>query len=330
MHGDFFEAGPQGIFRSLPTAGVIFSFIGFSPAIQMAGECKNPQRALPIAIVGSLVICMVLYTLLQASFINALPIDAVKDGWQAISFPGEAGPFAGLASVLGMMWLVYLLYFDATISPFGTALLYTTATARVNYALSKNGVMPESFQDLNKQSVPMKAVMTNFCVGLFLFLPFPGWEKLVSFLVLSFFFVYAVGPIALLSLRYTMPDKERPFKLPVGHTFTLLAFYICNLIIFWTGFDTIWKVLVAITCGYIYLCLYRLTSHGKKLDIEWASGWWMFPYYIGTGILSYLGSFGHGTGTIPFGIDFAVIGLFTLIIFYFAIKAAILRSQRQS
>lgn len=61
-HGDFFEAGAHGILRALPTAGVIFSFIGFSPAIHFAGESKNPQRALPIAIIGSLSICMVLYT----------------------------------------------------------------------------------------------------------------------------------------------------------------------------------------------------------------------------------------------------------------------------
>lgn len=99
--------------------------------------------------------------------------------------------------------------------------------------------MPTAFQTLKKHGVPMRAVFFNFFIGLFLFLPFPGCEKLASFLVLSFVFVYVAGPTALLSLRYTRPEETRPFSAPCAHALTLLAFYICNLIIFWTEFITI-------------------------------------------------------------------------------------------
>ncbi|HYF98348.1 MAG TPA: amino acid permease, partial [Coxiellaceae bacterium] len=63
-HG-FAPMGLQGVLAALPSAGVIFSFIGYNPAIQMAAEAKNPQRDVPFAILGALILCIILYVLLQ-------------------------------------------------------------------------------------------------------------------------------------------------------------------------------------------------------------------------------------------------------------------------
>src|SRR5260221_14776254 len=57
----FMPYGIKSIFISLPMAGVIYSFISFNPAIELAAETKNPRKTIPIAILGSLVICMILY-----------------------------------------------------------------------------------------------------------------------------------------------------------------------------------------------------------------------------------------------------------------------------
>ncbi len=204
----FFSSGLHGLLASLPSAGIIFSFIGYSSAVQMGGEAKRPQFAIPFAILGALVICTILYCGLQIAFVGAVPESALLNGWEHLSFAGDAGPFVGLMSLLGVAWCVQLLYVDAVLSPFGTALIYTGSTARMAYAMGKNGYMPSFLRKLNKQGTPSRLVWVNFFLGMLLFLPFPSWQSMMSFLVSSVVFAYAVGPLALVVLRKIAPDHS--------------------------------------------------------------------------------------------------------------------------
>ncbi len=117
----------------------MFSLFGFRTALDMAGEAKNPQRDVPLAMIGAVGICLVIYVLLQVAFIGVIPPDHLKHGWHEISEKVPGGPFAGFAAMLGVTWLAFALYIDAVVSPAGTGLAYTGATARINYAMSKNG-----------------------------------------------------------------------------------------------------------------------------------------------------------------------------------------------
>ncbi|MCW5590445.1 MAG: APC family permease [Legionellales bacterium] len=319
LQDGFLPFGWHGVVKSIPTAGVIFSFIGFTPAVQLAGEAKNPQRAVPLAVIGSLLICIFLYVALQFVFIAILPAGSLSAGWQNLTFAGANGPFVGIAAGLGLFWLSLLIYFSSVFSPLGTAFNYTASTGRMNYAMSENGYMPKWLQQLNSHHVPGKAIFMNYIVGLILLLPFPGWQSLVGFLVLTIVIAYITGPIALMSLRHQRPHEKRPFKLPCAALLTPLAFYICNLIVFWTGWYTFEKVMIALMIGYIYLFCYRKLFHASASPIYWHKSWWIFPYFIGMSVISYLGSFGNGLGKIPFGWDFLVIGLFSLIIFKLAV-----------
>ncbi|MBS0605047.1 MAG: amino acid permease [Verrucomicrobia bacterium] len=314
--GGFAPYGLKGILTALPAAGVIFSFIGYSTAILLAGESKNPQRNIPFAVIGSILICIVLYVIVQLAFLLAVDPGMLKGGWKSLQFQGDSGPFAGMAMTLGLAWLAMILFVDAAISPFGTALIYTSAAARMNYAMSQNGYMPAFMRKLNDRKSPAVAITANYLLGLLLFLPFPGWQGMVTFLVSAFIISYAVGPVALSSLRKIMPDAKRPFRLPFERLFAVTSFFICNILVFWTGWDTFSKILIAILVGYAYLTLHKFTKEGRKLKLDIASGLWLFPYYIGLGVISYLGTFGGGTGLIPFGWDFLVIFLFSMAIFY--------------
>ncbi|MCH9770397.1 MAG: APC family permease [Gammaproteobacteria bacterium] len=313
-HG-FAANGVKGVLSALPTAGVIFSFIGYSPAIQLAGEAKNPQRSIPIAIIGALCFSIVLYVVLQVAFVGALKPSAFAHGWRHLSFVGDAGPFAGIMTLLGVVWLVKILYIDAAISPFGTALIYTASTARMCYAMGDNGYLPKPMMKLNKFSVPARILFLNYIIGLILFLPFPTWQNLVGFLVSALVFAYAVGPLALLVLRKTLPHQPRPFRVPAAKLVCLSAFYICNLIVYWTGWVIIAKMGVAIALGYVVLFFYRRSEQGKRLSFQWNKSWWIF-IYIGLMVLvSYLGNFGGGRNIIPFGWDFLVIAVISWFIF---------------
>ncbi|TAK71733.1 MAG: APC family permease [Gammaproteobacteria bacterium] len=310
--------GWQTILTAVAAGGVAFAFNGFKNGVEMAGEAKNLAVAIPLSTAGSVMACMLLYLGLQVCFIGALDPASMQQGWQHLKFAGDVGPFAGLAAGLGLLWLVKLLYVDAVISPSGAGLIYVTGTARVLYAMSQIGYVPAFLSRLNRQRLPMYAIFVNFLCGLFTFLPLPGWQAMANFLVSILVITYAMGPIALLSLRQTLPDKPRPFRLPMANILCVLAFYCCNLFSYWTGWDSISKLLMALSIGLMVFGIAYLRGNINMEKDEIKSGAWFIPYIIGLVVISYLGSFG-GKNIIPFGWDFAVIALFSIGILYLAV-----------
>lgn len=312
----------QGIMKAVAVGGIAFAFTGFKHGVELAGETKNSQVAIPLAIIGSIVSCLLLYVSLQLAFIGALPKASLLQGWSHLTFTGDVGPFAGIAAGLGLVWLLKFLYADAVISPLGAGLIFTTSTARILYAMSKNGYFPQLLSKLNKQHFPTYAIFLNFIIGLSLFLPLPGWQAMVSFLVSAMVLSYAMGPIALLCLRLQLPNEKRHFRLPFANFLCLIAFYCCNLVSYWTGWETISKLAVAILFGFI---LFMVAYNHKKIsakNIGVKAILWMLPYFIGLCLISYLGAFG-GKNIIPFGWDFFVIAVFSILILYLAITTRI-------
>lgn len=310
--------GWQAILSAVATAGVAFAFTGFKHGVELAGEAKKLAFAIPLAIVGSVVCCMVLYIGLQVAFIGALDPHLLTHGWENLRFVGDVGPFAGMAAVLGLVWLLKLLYVDAAISPMGAGLIYVTSTARILYAMSQIGFVPKFLMKLNKQKFPIAAIFFNFVIGMFLFLPLPGWQAMVSFLVSGMVISYAMGPIALLCLRRDLPNEKRLFRLPAANFVCLLAFYFCNLISYWTGWDTIYKLAIAILIGFVFFLLACTSGRLKNKELGMKSMLWLVPYLGGLITISYLGAFG-GKNLIPFGWDFLVLGIFSIVILRLAI-----------
>lgn len=315
-HTAFTVTGWQAILTAVASGGVAFAFTGFKHGVELAGEAKNLSYSLPIAIVGSVLVCLLLYIGLQVAFIGAIDPSALVAGWGKLNFIGDAGPFAGLALGLGLFWLANLLYLDAAVSPGGAGLIYVTSTARILYAMSKMGYLPQSLQKLNKQGFPVVSIFVNFLLGMFLFLPLPGWQAMVSFLVSGMVISYAMGPIALICMRQELPEKKREFRLPLAYVICPVAFYFCNLLSYWCGWETLYKLAIAIILGFIVFLVY-LRDDRSLVSIK--SGLWLFPYLGGLVLISYLGAFG-GINLIPFGWDFLVIALFSLVVFFFAVK----------
>lgn len=315
---NFSQNGWHAILAAVATGGVAFAFTGFKHGVELAGEAKKSAIAIPLAIVGSVVCCTLLYLGLQVAFIGALDPGIIAKGWQNVHFIGDVGPFAGLAAALGLIWLLKLLYVDAAVSPLGAGLIYVTSTARILYAMSKIGYVPKFLTKLNKQDFPIAAIFMNFAIGMFLFLPLPGWQAMVSFLVSGMVISYAMGPIALLCLRLELPNEKRAFRLPMANILCLLAFYFCNLMSYWTGWETIYKLSIAIGIGFLFFMFACLSGRLKSQSLGMKSAFWIIPYLGGLILISYFGSFG-GKNIIPFGWDFLIIGIFSVVILYLAI-----------
>src|SRR3954449_8108578 len=122
--GGFMPYGWHGVFESIATAGIVFSYLGFRQGVELAGETDNPKRNVPFAVIGSVLLAGFAYVALQVAFLGAAPSSGLTHGWSGLSFENDFGPLAGIAQIIGLSWLQTILYADAVISPAGTGLIY--------------------------------------------------------------------------------------------------------------------------------------------------------------------------------------------------------------
>ena len=317
----FAPFGAKGVLSAISSSGIIFALLGFEQAIQLAGESRDPKRDLPRATLGSVAIGAVIYVLLQLVFIVALPHSAFAHGWAKLNFEGISGPWAGLATLVGLGWLSVILYLDAVVSPGGTGLIYTTATSRVSFGLAKNGYLPKVFARTDRRGVPWFGLIMSFVTGVVCFLPFPSWQELVGFITSASVLMYAGAPLAYGVFAERLPHLERPYRLPAGKVLAPLSFVVANLIIYWAGWDTLWRLGVAIVLGYVLLGVYAWYAVAAGLPdaprLDWKAAQWLPVYLLGLGLISWQGGFG-GQGHLALWWDMLVVTAFSLVIYYWA------------
>jgi len=302
-YGGWFPAGWNGVFAAVSTGGTLFAMLGFRAAIEMAGEARNPQRDIPLALIGSVLITGIIYVLIQIAFIGALTPEDLLHGWKGLSSHVQTGPFVGLATAAGLIWLSRLIFVDAVISPGGCGLVFCGASARLSYAMAKNGQLPWFFSLLNKRGVPAIAIGVNFLIGLIFFAPSQTWQSIVSFISSIQILSLAFGPPALLALRRRAPGVTRPFRVPMYPLFCAVTFFAANVIVYWCGWETnrvCLSLLAILGIGFVIAKKWRAPQ--EKLN--WAGVVWLVPYGVGLALVSALGQFGggadsSGAGSIP-------------------------------
>ncbi len=315
----FAPYGLQGIMAAVSTGGVIFSFIGFRHIVDMAGEVRNPKFAIPAALVLSIVMCAAIYLALQIAFIGALDPTSLAQGWSSLSFGGE-GPLDAVIMSVGLVWFLSVLNVGSVIGPFGNGLVATGSNARIAMALSKNGFLPQRIMQLSSFGVPLWALALNFGIGVLFLLTVPFTTVIAlngAAIVLSF----AVGPIAVVCLRKLMPDHPRSIRIPAVRFVGALAFAIATLIVYWSGWDTVWRLGIALIIGMLLLLI---RFHNRLDEMDVAEARWLMPYFVGVGLISLFGQFGEGAlKLIPFGWDILVCILFSTAIFMIAVRSSL-------
>ncbi len=326
--GGFAPYGAHGIFAALPL-GVVFAIQGFEQAVQMGGEAKNPQRDLPRAIMTAMAVGAIVYIALEIAFIGALhPANLVR-GWENPIGFDDYGPYYTLALGAGVGWLGTILIIDAFVSPAGTGLVYVGTSARLSYALGQEEVLPDKLTQTNKNKVPVYSILLAFAVGMIFFLPFPSWGKLVAIITSATAIMYAFAPVSLAALHKSDPDRPRGYRVPVPKLICPVGFCSANLIIYWSGFDVMWKLLAMIFAGRVLFEFALRRASTNRTDIDWRASSWIWPWLIGMTVISVLGRYGHGHNVLPDWIDMGTVILFSLAIFYYAVEFRMSNAQVQ-
>ncbi|HEU5390077.1 MAG TPA: APC family permease [Streptosporangiaceae bacterium] len=342
----FMPGGVRALFGALPAAGIIFAYSGFEQADQLAGEIKNPGRNLPLAIIISVLIATAIYTLLQVAFIVALPPALLggHGGLVGLVCPDtgtcnpsiaelNAGPFAAVAVLAGLGWLAHILRVDAFISPSGTGLIYTTGTSRVSYGLARNRYFPQIFGRVSSNGIPWVGLIGAFLIGLLFLLPFPSWHSLVGLITAASVLMYAGAPLSLGAFRGQVPEANRPYRMQAAGVLAPAAFVVANLLIYWSGFEVIWKLGIVLIIGYVLIGIFMAMDR-QRPPLDWKSAVWLPVWLIGLGIISWQGQYSGGavaapvnTNNIPFWWDILIVAGFSLIIWFWAMRTKLPREE---
>jgi amino acid transporter len=321
--GGFMPYGLDGIVGALSHGAIIFSFVGFQAIIFLGKEADNPQKSIPRALFGGLAFATLLYIFLQTSFIMAIPEAALSNGWKNLTFVGDAGPFAGLFIGLGLAWMVYVLNANAIISPTGTGNAYVAAASRILYSMGLQNDAPQWIVKLNRQKIPHVALIVNFVIGMLFFLPFGGWQSMVAFLSSAIVLTLASAPLCLPIFRKIHPDLHRPFKVPAVHFSCFIAFYVCNLLLFWAGWETLSKLYIVIIAGVVvYAVSYVFKWMPRSDNLALKSFLWFPAYLLFSGLLSYYKPDVY--------IGFAYVAAYSIVIYVWAQYSAISIKQGQT
>lgn len=245
--GTFGKFGFSGILRG--AAVIFFAYIGFDAVSTAAQESKNPQRDLPIGILGSLAICTVLYILVALVLTGIVPYTSL----------GVPDPIAVGVDAIGVKWLSPLIKIGAVAGLSSVILVMLLGQPRIFFVMAKDGLLPPVFAKMHpKFKTPYMAtiivgVLAMVLAGLF---PIGVLSKLVS---LGTLLAFSSICLSILILRKKQPDTHRPFKTP-GSPFVPIFGIVCCL-----GVTTFLNLYAWIAMGiWLVVGLIVYFAYGKK------------------------------------------------------------------
>ncbi len=262
-YADFFKHGWGGV---LTGAGIVFfAFIGFDAVSTAAQEAKNPKRDMPIGILGSLVVCTILYILFSYVLTGVAPYtDFVKAGKEASVVYAIETYMHGYSWLATSVTVAILLGFSSVI------LVMLMGQSRVFYTMASDGLLPKVFSDLHpKFRTPYKSNIILFVfVGAFAaFIPGSVAGDLTSIGTLFAFVLVCIG---VWILRRKDPNLVRPFKTPLVPLVPILGILICSAMIISLPNETLLSAFIWMCFGLIVYFSYsknhsRLRNPGDIL-----------------------------------------------------------------
>ncbi len=224
------------------SAVIFFAYIGFDSISTHSEEAKNPQRDLPIGIIASLVICTILYILVAAVLTGMVRYDQL---------PKDA-PVAGAFAMVHIDWARYLISFGALTGMTSVLLVMMLSQPRVFLAMARDGLVPPSFFGAvhPKFKTPYKStILTGLFVGLMgAFLPLDILSDLVN---IGTLLAFAIVCGAVLIMRKTNPEANRPFRVPLVPLVPILGIVMCVMLMFSLPWQNWVRLAVWLAIGFV-------------------------------------------------------------------------------
>jgi APA family basic amino acid/polyamine antiporter len=245
----------------LGAAGVVFfAYIGFDAVSTAAQEAKNPKRDMPIGILGSLVICTILYILFAHVLSGVASVNDFRTQGREASVA-----YAITTYMPGYEWLSKLVTVAILAGFSSVILVMLLGQSRVFYSMSRDGLVPSIFSDTHpKFRTPWKSNMLFFVLTAVFaaFLPESIVGEMTSIGTLFAFILVCAG---VWILRVRRPDLPRAFKVPMVPVVATLGIVTCGAMIYGLGWTNWLRLAVWLAIGMVFYVLYgRKHSHLQK------------------------------------------------------------------
>ncbi|MGZ8797289.1 MAG: amino acid permease [Thermoanaerobaculia bacterium] len=235
---------------------VFFAYIGFDAVSTTAEEAKNPKRDLPIGIIGSLIVCTLIYAVIAAVFTGLIPYDALVKTLSS----EQAEPLTLAMKYVTMPgWMVGVVAFGSVVAHTAVLLVFQLGQPRIFFAMSRDGLLPPFFSRVHpKYGTPHVATIIT---GVFVAVAalFSSLDEMVDLTNIGTLFAFTLVCIGIIILRIKDPDRERGFRVPGPWWFL--------------------PVIGALSCVYL----------ARYLPSE---SWWRFGGWLAVGMVVYF-SYGY-------------------------------------
>ena len=239
--GESGHFGWSGIVRA---AGVVFfAFIGFDAVSTAAQETKNPQRNMPIGIIGSLAVCTLLYVLFSYTLTGIVNYTEMNN----------AAPVATAINRTGILWLAKAIKLAIIAGYTSVILVMLLGQSRVFYSMSRDGLLPKLFSDIHpRYRTPWRSNML-FMVFVSLFAAFAPIQIVGEMTSIGTLFAFVLVCAGIMVMRRTHPELPRPFRTPLVPLVPLLGIGANLFLMFGLGWENWLRLIVWLAIG---LCIY--------------------------------------------------------------------------
>jgi APA family basic amino acid/polyamine antiporter len=216
------SSGQYGVGGIISAAALIFfAYIGFEAVSTAGAEARNPKRDLPIGILGSLIICTILYILTSAVLVGIVPYTDLDD----------PAPIARAVNQIGLAWFAVLVKIGAIAGLSSVMLVLLYGQTRIFYTMARDGLMPPVFAKVHpKLKTPW---INTLIVGVLAcgFAGFMGLDELSRLTNVGTLVAFAIICITVIYLRYARPDMPRVFRTPWFPLTPILGVLMCLILL---------------------------------------------------------------------------------------------------
>ena len=212
----FAPNGIEGILAG--TFIIFFAYIGFDAISTAAEETKNPQRDLPIAIIGTLALCTILYVSVALVLTGIVPLNSID----------TQAPLAHAMRMIGKNWYAGAISVGALCALTSVLLVYQLGTTRIFFAIARDNFLPQNIMKVHKKFQTPHII--TWISGLIVIIGSLFMDLNISAELCNYgtFASFVIICIEVLILRKTDPDRPRPFKVPFCPLFPILGIIMCS------------------------------------------------------------------------------------------------------
>ncbi|MGH9398737.1 MAG: amino acid permease [Thermoanaerobaculia bacterium] len=233
---------------------IFFAYIGFDAVSTVAEECKNPKRDMPIGIIGSLILCTIIYIVVALVFTGMIPYPALK----ATLSSEQAEPLTLVMKYTAMpSWMVGVVAFGSVVAHTAVLLVFQLGQPRIFFSMARDGLLPPVFAKVHpKFRTPhVTTILTGVLVAATAAVT--SLDEMVNLTNVGTAFAFILISLGIIILRFKEPERERPFKVPFGpFLLPLLGVVCCIGIIYYLPQPSWWRFVAWLAAGIVVYFLY--------------------------------------------------------------------------